>query len=144
MEENVLEARRLHPDLASRVPVADLRLPLAYPDSSFGFVLCNAVIQHIEPDTALGVTLPELARVLKGGGVLQLMFKYGDGVATVYDRDYGADRTFQLYDVEEVIRTVEEQDLSIVAGEDGKLGGAMYFRDPKPMDHCVFFARKEG
>ena len=144
VEENVLEARRLHPDLASRVSVSDLRDPLGYPDASFDFVLCNAVIQHIEPGTALGVTLPELARVLKRGGVLQLMFKYGGGIATVYDKDYGADRTFQLYEVEEVLGIVEERGLRVIPEDSGKLGGVMYFRDPKPMDHCVFFARKDG
>ena len=95
VEENILGAHRLHPEIASRVSVADLRKPLDYSDGSFDLVLCNAVIQHIEPETALGVTLPEFARILRAGGVLQLMFKYGDGVATVYDRDYGADRTFQ-------------------------------------------------
>ena len=51
----------------------------------------------------MGTTLPEFVRVLRKGGVLQLMFKYGGGVATVYDRDYGADRTFQLYEVDEVL-----------------------------------------
>ena len=95
VEENILEAHRLHPEIASRVTAADLRKPLGYSDGSFDFVLCNAVIQHIAPEIALGTTLPEFVRVLRKGGVLQLMFKYGGGVATVYDRDYGADRTFQ-------------------------------------------------
>ena len=144
VDENILEARRLHPEIASRVSVADLREPLNYVDASFDFVLCNAVIQHIEPDVALGVTLPELARVLKAGGVLQIMFKYGGGVATVYDMDYGADRTFQLYEVDWVLSITEEQDLRVVPSEGEKLGGVMYFKDPKPMDHCVFFARKGG
>ena len=144
VEENIREARRLHPEIADRVEVADLRKALGYPDGHFEFVLCNAVIQHIEPDVTLGMTLPELARVLKAGGVLQLMFKYGDGVATVYDRDYGVDRTFQLYAVDEVLDVLEGQGLRVVAEESGKLGGVMYFKDPKPMDHCVFFARKEA
>ena len=144
VEENILEARRLHPDIADRVEVADLRETLNYGDGSFDFVLCNAVIQHIEPDVALGKTLPELARVLKPGGVLQLMFKYGDGVATVYDRDYGVDRTFQLYGVDEVLDVLAEEGLGVVPEESGKLGGIMYFKDPKPMDHCVFFARKDS
>ncbi|MYC36005.1 MAG: methyltransferase domain-containing protein [Chloroflexi bacterium] len=144
VEENIREARRLHPEIAGRVEVADLRKGLGYPDRSFEFVLCNAVIQHIEPDVTLGMTLPELARVLKAGGVLQLMFKYGDGVATVYDRDYGVDRTFQLYAVDEVLDALEGQGLRVVAEESGKLGGIMYFKDPKPMDHCVFFARKDS
>ena len=59
VDENIAEARRLHPEIASRVSVADLRQPLGYPDASFDFVLCNAVIQHIEPDAALGTTLPD-------------------------------------------------------------------------------------
>ena len=144
VEENIAEARKRHPEIASRVSVADLREPLSHPDGQFDFVVCNAVIQHIEPDTALGVTLPEFARVLNAGGVLQLMFKYGTGVARVYDRDYGADRTFQLYEVDTVLGVLEGQGLKVVPEEEGKLGGVMYFKDPKPMDHCVFFARKGG
>lgn len=142
--ENIAEARRLHPDIASRVSVADLREPLGYPDGHFDFVTCNAVIQHIESAIALGTTLPELGRVLKVGGMLQLMFKYGSGVGRVHDVDYGADRAFQLYGVDEVLGVLEGLTLKVVPAEGDALGGVMYFKDPKPMDHCVMFARKEG
>ena len=142
--ENIAEARRLHPDIASRVSVADLREPLGYPDRWFDFVLCNAVIQHIEPAIVMSTTLPELARVLKAGGVLQLMFKYGVGVATVHDVDYGADRAFQLYSVDDVLEVLEGMALRVLPEEGDALGGVMYFKDPKPMDHCVLFARKGG
>ena len=142
--ENIDEARRLHPEIAGRVSVFDLRKPLESGDSSFDFVMCNAVIQHIDPDIALNTTLPEFSRVLKPGGILQLMFKYGRGIVTVYDRDYGADRTFQLYEVEEVLDVLSTQGLRVIPQEGEKLGGVMYFKDPKPMDHCVFFARKDG
>ena len=144
VEENILEARNLHPEIAERVSVADLREPIGHPDTSFDFVLCNAVIQHIDPDIALGTTLPEFTRVLKAGGVLQLMFKIGQGIATVYDKDYGADRTFQLYGVDEVVGLLADRGLSVIPAEAEKLGGLMYFKDPKPMDHCVLFARKAG
>ncbi len=144
VEENILEARNLHPEIADRVSVADLREPIGHPDTSFDFVLCNAVIQHIDPDIALGTTLPEFTRVLKAGGVLQLMFKIGQGIATVYDKDYGADRTFQLYGVDEVVGLLADRGLSVIPAEAEKLGGLMYFKDPKPMDHCVLFARKVG
>ena len=144
VSENIAEARRLHPDIASRVSVADLRESLDYPDCWFDFVTCNAVIQHIEPAIALGTTLPELARVLKVGGVLQLMFKYGAGVATVHDVDYGADRVFQLYSVDDVLELLGGLALEVVPEKGDALGGVMYFKDPKPMDHCVLFARKEG
>ena len=135
---------RLHPEIAQRVSVTDLREPLNYPDASFDFVLCNAVIQHIAPDTVLGVTLPELARLLRVGGVLQLMFKVGVGIVTVYDKDYGADRTFRLYGAAEVMDILTNHGLSVIPAEGDKLGGIMYFTDPKPMDHCVLFARKVG
>ena len=42
------------------------------------------------------VGLPEFARVLKAEGVLQLMFKNGVDVLTVFDRDFGVERSFQL------------------------------------------------
>ena len=142
IEENVQEARSRHPEIAQRVSVADLRQPLVYPDASFDFVLCNAVIQHIAPDTVLEVTLPGLSKLLKPQGILQLMFKIGSGITTVYDKDYGADRAFQLYDVDEVVGVLEAQGLRVIPPDGAKLGGVMYFTDPKPMDHCVLFARK--
>ncbi len=144
VEENIQEARRLHPEIAQRVSVADLRVPLEHPDASFDFILCNAVIQHIDPDIALGVTLPEFARLLKPGGILQLMFKTGKGIATVYDRDYAADRTFQLYSPDEVLDVLADRGFTVVPAEREKLGDVMYFTDPKPMRHCVLFARKTG
>ena len=71
--------------------------PSAIPDASFDFVLCNAVIQHIAPDIVFGVPLPELARLLKSRGRAPASCsRVGTGIATVYDKDYGADRTFQL------------------------------------------------
>ena len=72
------------------------------------------------------------------------MFKTGQGIATVYDKDYGADRTFQLYGVDEVVGLLADRGLSVIPAEAEKLGGLMYFKDPKPMDHCVLFARKVG
>lgn len=144
VEENIQEARRRHPEIADRVALADLRQPLDFPDSGFDFIICNAVIQHIEPEITHGTTLPEFARVLKPGGFLQLMFKNGRGTATVYDRDYASDRTFRLYNTDEVIDRLLDNGLSVVPQEGDKLGGVMFFKDPKPMDHCVLFARKTG
>ncbi|MDE2884126.1 MAG: hypothetical protein OXO53_03375 [Chloroflexota bacterium] len=63
-------------------------------------------------------------------------------MATVYDKDYGSDRTFQLYDVEEVLGVLAGMGLELIPEGGAKLGGVMYFTDPKPMEHCVLFARK--
>ena len=145
VEENIEKAKELHPEIADRVSVADLRFPLDFPDESFHFVICSAVTQHIEPEYVFGVTLRELARVLKAGSVLQLMFKNGHGVTTVYDRDYGVERSFQLYDEHEVLQVLTSYGLRLVEAEDPNLlGGLMYFTDPKPMEHCVFYVRKDS
>lgn len=140
--ENIHLARKLHPEIADRVQVHDLREPLPFSTDHFDFVMCNAVIQHIEPESVQTIVLPELARVLRPGGVLQLMFKNGRGVQTVYDKDYETQRTFQLYSEKDLLRTLTRQKLKLIEARDEKLGGIMFFTDPKPMEHCVFYMRK--
>ena len=146
VEENISLGKELHPEIADNLSVADMREPLAFESGFFDLVLCNAVIQHLTPATAETTTIPDLARVLAPGGVLQLMFKAGSGVATVSDRAYGSngvDRSFQLYDEHRLLRVLEECGCSLVeAGEDRKLGGMLYFNDPKPMRYCAFWVRK--
>lgn len=140
--ENVDVAREMHPDIADRIQVHDLREPLPYPDGHFHFVLCNAVIQHIAPEDVYGTVLPELVRVLQSDGVLQLMFKNGEGFTTVYDKDYRTDRTFQLYKPDTILGILSEQGTELIESK-GDLGGIMYFTDPKPTEHCVFWVRKQ-
>jgi SAM-dependent methyltransferase len=140
--ENIDVAKKLHPEISGRISVADLRHSLEFPDHAFDFVLCNSVIQHIEPSVVMNVTVPELVRVLSPGGVLQLMFKTGCGVRTVYDRDFRANRKFQLYSVEEVLGVLEGLGMEIVPAGEEKLGGVISFLDTKPMNHCVLYSRK--
>jgi len=143
VSENIEVAIENHPEIADRVLVADLRQPLEFPDTSFDFVMCNAVIQHIETEVVENITLPELARVIKPGGILQLMFKHGAGLLTIFDKDYGVERTFQLYDEHKVLSVLEQHGMVLIETESpAELGGIMYFTDPKQADHCVFFARK--
>ncbi len=143
VKENIDIALKLHPEIADRLSVADLRRKLPFAAAFFDFVMCNAVIQHIEPAIAEAITLPELCRVLKPGGVLQLMFKNGDGVLTIYDKDYGTDRSFRLYDEQHVLQVLARHGMELVEKEPtDELGGVMYFTDPKEARHCVFYARK--
>ena len=143
--ENIQAARDLHPEIGGHVLVANLEQSLPFEDGSFDFVACNAVIQHIAPDLVRSVVLPELVRVLRQGGVLQLMFKNGDGIITVFDRDYGTERSFQLYDERELLKVLNSYNAELIkAASPDELGGLLYFTDPKPVDHCVFFARKGG
>ena len=143
IDENIKVAQEIHPEIADRVFVADIRQPLPFGNASFDYVACNAVIQHIEPELVWDVVLPELARVLRPGGVLQLMLKNGTGVITVFDKDYGVDRTFHLYDEHEVLGVIQRQGMALIeARSPEELGGLLYFTDPKLVDHCLFFARQ--
>ena len=143
VRENLDIALKLHPEIADRLSVADLTEKLPFPTSYFDFVMCNAVIQHIEPKIVKMVTLPELCRVLKRDGVLQLMFKNGSGLLTVFDKDYGVDRTFQLYDEHEILEVLEDLGMELIESEsEDQLGGLMFFTDPKHTRHCVSYMRK--
>jgi SAM-dependent methyltransferase len=143
VKENIDTAIRLHPEIKDRLWVNDLKQELPFPDHHFDFVLCNAVIQHIEPEIVRQVVLPELCRLLKKGGVLQLMFKNGSGVLTVFDKDYETERSFQLYDEYEILRLLTNLGMELIASEsDDQLGGIMFFTDPKHTRHCVFHVRK--
>ena len=143
VEENIDTAIRLHPQIKDRLSISDLRQELSFLAYYFDFVLCNAVIQHIKPEIVKKVTLPELCRVLKRDGVLQLMFKKGSGVLTVFDKDYGTERSFQLYNEHELLRLLENLGMELIENEsDDQLGGLMFFTDPKHARHCVFYVRK--
>jgi len=124
--------------------VADLAQHLPFESESFDFVMCNAVIQHIEPELVQDVVLPELARVLRPGGVLQLMFKNGNGILTLFDKDYGVERNFQLYDENDLLQVLQRHGMRIIeADSPEELGGVLYLTDGKGVDQGLFFTRKE-
>ena len=145
IEQNIQVARDQHPEIADRVLVADLGEALQFEDESFDFVVCNAVIQHIEPDLVREVVLPELARVLCPQGVLQLMFKHGQGILTMFDPAYGLERTFQLYEEDDILSILGKHNLTLIMPKSpDDLAGLLYLTDGKAVDHCLLFARKDG
>jgi len=83
--------------------------------------------------------------VLRPCGVLQLMFKQGRGVLTLFDADYGEERSFLLHDEHEILDALTALKMELVQPDaDSGLGGVMYFTDPKGAGHCVFHMRKCG
>lgn len=140
--ENVEVAHRWHPEIKERVSVHDLRQSLPFAETFFDFAMCNAVIQHIDPQGVYETVLPELVRVLKSNGVLQLMFKSGSGVETLYDKDYQSSRSFQLFEAEEILNRLQQYGMTLIEAEGEKLGGVMQFVDPKHSRHSVMFLRK--
>ena len=87
--------------------------------------------------------MPHFARVLRPHGVLQLMFKCGKDVTTVFDKDYGVNRSFRLYQEAALLDILKGLGMTLVEDQDPqKLSGLMFFTDPKGVDHCVFYVRK--
>ena len=146
VEENINLGKQLHTEIADKLQVLDIGAPLPFDDAAFDLVMCNGVIQHLPTETTENITVPEFIRVLAPGGILQLMFKIGTGVVSVWDRAYGSDsveRTFQLYDEHKLLTVLENLGCSLVPSAGAhELGGLIYFDDHKPMRYCVFWARK--
>lgn len=141
--ENIQTSLKWHPELQSRISVHNLCKPLPFDSDSFDFLTCNAVIQHIDPDDVFGTVLPEFVRVLKSKGILQLMFKNGNGIQTLFDKDYDTQRTFRLYNENEVLSVLQKHGMELIPISEDKLGGIMTFVDPKNSSHCVMFLQKK-
>ncbi len=144
VERNIALSRELHPELKSWLMVHDLREELPFPDCRFDFVMCNAVIQHLEPPDVEAGLFPELARVLKSGGVFQLMFKPGRGRLTVFDQDHGLERRFNLFTEAWIIETLGGLGLDLVEGHPTIPGGLVRYEDRKDVLHCVAYFRAKG
>lgn len=64
-------------------------------------------------------------------------------VCWLSDKDYGTERSFQLYNEHELLRLLENLGMELIENEsDDQLGGLMFFTDPKHVHHCVFYVRK--
>ena len=143
IQENIQMGIDYYPHLKDRLWTADLAQKLFFPDETFDFVTCNAVIQHIPPREVYTTTLPELVRVLKPGGVLQIMFKVGKGIRTVFDKNYDERRDFQLFQEHEILSRLNKDGMDLIEShDDEELGGLMYFTNPKGDKNCVFYTRK--
>ena len=142
VREVIKTAVTLHPELADRVTVADVRNPLDIADESLSFVICNSVIQHIDPQTAEEVVFPSLARVLTPSGVLVLVFKPGRGALSFYDSDFQIARSFILYDEAKVQGSLSNLGLELIPPDNGLPGGLTHFRDGKGVRHVVGFWQK--
>jgi SAM-dependent methyltransferase len=77
---------------------------IALPDESVDFIICNHVLEHVNPELALS----QLRRILRQGGKLLLMFPIVEGLEETYrnpevttprDRDlyFGQDDHLQLF-----------------------------------------------
>lgn len=141
IEEAVSLTHEIAPELRGRVFTADLREPLPFDDQTFDFVVCVSVLQYIKPEVVHAVTLPELARVLRAGGILLLAFKRGKGTVSVYDPHCGEDRHFLLHDEHEVLQKLYSCGMDLLPSPSlEELGGLMYCSDVKGMRYCAFFA----
>ena len=132
----------LHPELEDRLRTTDIRTPLDVPDASLDYLICNSVIQHIEPETVETVVLPSFTDVLCRGGVLLLVFKSGGGVLNFEDPDYQVSRSFMLYDELDIQDWLSSSGMSLIPPDGDRPGGITRFRDGKGVRHAVGYWRK--
>ena len=132
----------LHPGIADRLAVADIRVPLDVPTASLDFVICNSVIQHIDPETVEKVVFPSFAQVIRSGGVLLLVFKDGNGVLNFDDPHFQTSRSFMLYEVTEVQDWLSSAGLSLIYPDGDRPGRITRFRDGKGIRHAIGFWQK--
>ena len=78
------------------------------------------------------------------GGLDDMGSAHGNQWKEVYDKDYDADRSFQLYSATDIVQLLSELGMTIIEENNGKLGGVMYFTDTKPVEHCLIYAQKTG
>ena len=143
IEENIALAVEQHPNLNGKVSVHDLGNPLPFADESFDFAYCDSVLQHLTEAEVYETLLPEAARVLRSGGVLQLLFKAGNGIETVLDPQYNEERSFRLFDPTAVAARLGELGMVLVEpGANGEMGGVMLCADHRDIDIAVLWARK--
>jgi len=66
-------------------PTADFKVDIQniqFPDESFGLIICNHVLQHVQD---YKIALSELKRVLKNDGILELTVATNRNLETVYE-----------------------------------------------------------
>lgn len=140
--ENLKTASAYHPALVDRLFLGDLMQPLDFPDSSFDFIISNTVIQHINLDSLSNVTFPEWARILRPNGILQLMFRSGQGTQTIQDVEFQDQRSFYLYQPHEILQLLALHGFTLIPEGEGSMGGIIYVTDIRPMENCIFCVRK--
>ncbi len=141
LQESLESAIRSHgSEIADLLSVHDLHLPLTFSDEFFDFIICNAVIQHLDGEAVYGQVLPEFQRVLKKGGVMLLVFKTGHGATTVWDPHFESQRTFYLYPPEELEQKTEE--LGFIREVSVPGTGSFDYEDGKGVECRALYLRK--
>ncbi|MCZ6866439.1 MAG: hypothetical protein O7E55_03795 [Chloroflexi bacterium] len=63
---------------------------------------------------------------------------------TIFDKDYGVERNFQLFDGAELLAVLELEGVKLIHSyRPDELGGFLYFTDGKGVDHSLF-SRKQA
>ena len=132
----------LHPNLKDRLTVADIREPLQVPSTSLDFIICNSVIQHIDPNIVQTTVLRSFTRILRPGGVLLLVFKPGRKLQEVYDPHFEETRYFVAHDEAEIQRILSSMGMELVLPNGESPGVLTHFRDGKNVGHAAGFWRK--
>lgn len=119
--------------MKDRVVEGDITKGIFLGDNSVDAVILSSVIQHIEPTLFYERVAPEIVRILKNNGFLQLLFKrkVGDSnVLTIQDITLGGgERSFYVYDPDEVVSRFQDLGMNLYKGDNSSFGGVITWDD---------------
>lgn len=119
--------------MKDRVVEGDITKGIFLGDNSVDAVILSSVMQHIEPTLFYERVAPEIVRILKNNGFLQLLFKRKAGdsnVLTIQDVTLGgSERSFYVYDPDEVVNRFQDLGMNLYKGDDSSFGGVITWND---------------
>lgn len=135
--------------MEGRLVEGDITVGITLPDSSANAVILSSVIQHFPSGAFYEGVMPEIARVMVPGGVLQLIFKATTGesqLISLADPTLGGrDREFHVYNVGEVLGALKEKGFELYMGDGEHFGGVITWVDQrKPVDYAGMYMINEG
>lgn len=121
-----------------RLREADISQGILLPDSSMDAVILAHVIQHMGPQVFYKNVVPEISRVLKTKGILELIFKTtpeDSHKISMEDISLGKkSREFWLYNIQEVLEEFGRAGMHLYEGDKRFFGGVITWLDPlKPV-----------
>lgn len=137
---NVMEGRLKQGDITQGIPL---------PDNSIDAVILSSVIQHVQPSTFYTEIAPEIARVLKLNGILELFFKRKEGdndVLTLKDATMGGvERSFYVYKSDDVVKRFQELRMKLYKGDEKMIGGVLLWDDQnRPIPYAGMYLIKSS
>lgn len=122
--ENSVQGKVAEANIVQGIPLAD---------NSVDGVILSSVIQHMSPDELYEKVIPDVARILKKGGMMYLIFKMSDGetqrIEFVDKMMNGKVRVMNFYNLDEIVVNLTKRGFTLYEGDETHFGGKLIWKD---------------